>query len=231
MRQSSCNGQWRFSGHCPACLGYSRTVTSRWDRPSPAAIPGAGPGSRSFLTKTTWPAPLSRPAQPGRTGRVGCGVPGTIRALDGLALAFSLIGIALAWLPPNQRFAHEVKAVGEADRTAKPTPAHVTCQGRAAPAVSPLGRGLDELVHTMCVSGVVVKVRPDGVVQVKVPGVCWCSFQPGWCLMMWWVRQRLPRLQRQVRPPSSNGMVWSRSACRAGWRQTGNRQVRSRAVM
>jgi hypothetical protein len=37
------------------------------------------------------------------------GVPGMIRALDGLALAFSLIGIVLAWLPPNQRFAHDVK--------------------------------------------------------------------------------------------------------------------------
>jgi hypothetical protein len=33
-----------------------------------------------------------------------------IRGLDGIALALSLIAIVLTWLPPNQRFAHDVKA-------------------------------------------------------------------------------------------------------------------------
>jgi len=37
------------------------------------------------------------------------GVPGVIRGLDGVAMAFSLIGIVLAWLPPNQRFASDLK--------------------------------------------------------------------------------------------------------------------------
>ena len=38
--------------------------------------------------------------------------------------------------------------------------------------------------HTKCVSGMAVKVRPDGVVQRKMPGAICSSFQPGWCLMM-----------------------------------------------
>ncbi len=38
------------------------------------------------------------------------GVPGMFRGFDDAALALSLVGIVLAWLPPNQRFAHGAKA-------------------------------------------------------------------------------------------------------------------------
>jgi hypothetical protein len=37
------------------------------------------------------------------------GVPGLIRGLDGVALAFTVIGIVLTWLPANQRFASDLK--------------------------------------------------------------------------------------------------------------------------
>jgi hypothetical protein len=39
------------------------------------------------------------------------GVPGLLRGLDALAVVFALVAIVLVWLPPNNRYARERKAL------------------------------------------------------------------------------------------------------------------------
>jgi len=79
--------------------------------------------------------------------------------------------------------------------------------------------------------GVTVRVRPLGKVQVRVPGAgCW-RCQPGACFAAWCRRHKGDKLHSQVRPPWSNGCVWSSSQRRAGRRQPGKEQVRLRVLI
>jgi hypothetical protein len=60
------------------------------------------------------------------------------------------------------------------------------------------------------------------------PGSGWSRCQPGSCFAWWCERHTGPRLQGQVRPPWSYGIVWSMSQRWAGRRQPGAEQVRWR---
>jgi hypothetical protein len=55
----------------------------------------------------------------------------------------------------------------------------------------------------------------------RTPGRVWSTCQPGACLALWCRRQPGPRLHSQVRPPCSNGTVWSWSQLTACCRQVG----------
>ena len=68
----------------------------------------------------------------------------------------------------------------------------------------------------------------SGLVHSNKPGVGWASRHPRPCLSGWWRLQPGPRLARTVRPPRAWSRVWSRSQRRAGRRQPGWLQVRSR---
>ncbi len=76
--------------------------------------------------------------------------------------------------------------------------------------------------------GVVVWLRPDGVVHVTVSGAGWAVFQPGACLVRWCRRHFGFRLHWSV-GPSGYGTVWSRSLNTAWALHAGAVQVWLRA--
>ena len=78
-------------------------------------------------------------------------------------------------------------------------------------------------------SGVVVRSRPVGSVQVVVASGARWTRQPGGCLMRWWRRHRVSRLPAAV-GPVGQGLTWSRSQNRAAIEQPGKRQRPSRAL-
>ena len=77
----------------------------------------------------------------------------------------------------------------------------------------------------------VVWVWPMRLVQRWSPlGRAWWS-QPEWCRMVWWWRQSMTPLAREVGPPCSQYSTWWTSHQATGASQPGQRQPPSRMAM